>query len=308
MRSFVLFAPLAVAVIFEGLIGQASAQPPDVLRDYRFVPSHSDVHVSGGSPGYNMDLSVAGKFGLVTGYDYGTSPTAHIPTLVPYAKFVDVHAILFNPLSAAPLPLPGWDLDKTLNLSGLTGTFSDPALLHFSGVDGQGIPIKLEAALRGPLLHLTGMNYLPPTCVTCTQYVGYKVDALAVIRPYADFNLDGAIDGADFSTWRANIGMQTADSFEQGDANGDGIVDVADYVTWRRTVGPSTSPAIFADSGIGVNVVPEPSAIGLALAGTIFLAMRARGRVRHSSNRSHWRPTGTSAVVSSSHAFFDLAP
>jgi hypothetical protein len=276
MKSFILFA--LMAVVFESLVGQASAQPPDILRDYRFVTSHSDVHVSGGSPGYNMDLSIAGKFGLVTGYDYGPSPTAQIPTLVPHAQFVDVHAILFNPLSAAPLPLPGWDLDKTLNLSGLMGTFSDPSLLHFSGVDGQGIPIMLDAALRGPFLHLTGTNYLPPTCVTCTQYVGYKVDALALTRPYADFNLDGVIDGADFAIWRANIGIETDASFEQGDANGDGIVDAADYVIWRGSVGPATSLGVFADSGIGANVVPEPSTMVpmmIAVAGLYIRRARA---------------------------------
>jgi hypothetical protein len=284
MKSFIVFAPLAMLVISPALTNEASAQPPDILRDYRFVPSHSNVHVSGGSPGYNMDLSVAGKFGLVTGYDYDSSPTAGIPTLRPYAKFVDVDAILFNPLSAAPLPLPGWDLDKTLNLSGLAGTFSDPALLHFGGVDGQGIPIKLDAALRGPLLHLTGMNYLPPTCVSCTQYVGYKVDALAVIRPYADFNLDGVIDGADFTTWRANLGIDSEDSFERGDANGDGVVDAADYVTWRFTEGPSTNLGVFADSGIGIDSVPEPTIIGLALTGAILFALQAGGRFRPSSN------------------------
>ena len=118
-------------------------------------------------PGYNLDLSIAGKFGLVIGYGEEVTPTAHIPTLVPHAEFVDVHAILFNPLSAAPLPVPGWDLDKTLNLSGLNGTFSDPSLLHFTGADGQGTPIKLDASLRGPLLHLTGTNFLPPTCAGC---------------------------------------------------------------------------------------------------------------------------------------------
>lgn len=287
MKSFAVFASLAVPVIFAALPGKASAQPPDILRDYRFVPSHSDVHVSGGSPGYNMDLSIAGKFGLVTGYDYGPSPAAHIPMLTPFAKFVDVHAILFNPLSAAPLPLPGWDLDTTLNLSGLTGTFSDPALLHFSGVDGQGIPIKLDATLRGPLLHLTGTNFLPPTCATCTQYVGYKVDALALTRPYADFNLDGVIDAADFSIWRANMGADTDASFEHGDATGDGIVDAADYVIWRHSVGPATSLGVFADSGLSVNAVPEPTTIALALAGAILLVLRAAGR---SNNRPGENP------------------
>jgi len=260
MKRFFLRIPCAAAVITAVLLVSAAvADPPDILRDYRFAPLHSNVHVSGGSPGYNMDLSIAGRFGLVTGYDYEVSPTAHIPTLSPHAEFVDVRAILFNPLSAAPTPVPGWDLDKTLNLSGLKGTFNDPSLLHFSGVDGQGIPIHLDATLHGPLLHLTGMNSLPPTCFTCTQYVGYKVDALAVMRPYADFNLDGVIDSADHAIWGAHIGIQTDASFEQGDANGDGIVDAADYVIWRRTVGSGTSLAVFADSGLAANTAPEQS-------------------------------------------------
>jgi hypothetical protein len=273
-----------VAVAIALYISPTLAQPPDFLRDYRFVPSHSDVHVSGGSSHYNMDLSIAGRFGLVTGYDYEVSPTAHIPTLVPHAEFVDVRAILFNPLSAAPVPVPGWDLDKTLNLRGLAGTFSDPSVLHFSGVDGQGIPIRLDAALRGPLLHLTGMNSLPPTCVTCTQYVGYKVDALAVMRPYADFNLDGVIDNADYSIWRTNIGTQSDASFEQGDANGDGVVDASDYVVWRHTLGPATNLAVFADSGLAEGRVPEPATLGLTFAGALFLILRLGGRFRRSSN------------------------
>jgi hypothetical protein len=275
-------AAIAAAVL---LVSTALAQPPDILRDYRFVPSHSDVHVSGGSSNYDMDLSIAGRFGLVTGYDYEQSPTAHIPTLVPHAEFIDVKAILFNPLSAAPTPVPGWDLDKTLNLSGLTGTFTDPTALHFSGADGQGIPFHLDATLHGPLLHLTGMNSLPPTCFTCTQYVGYKVDALAVMRPYADFNLDGAIDSADYAIWRANAGTQTDASFEQGDANGDGVVDAADYIIWRRTEGPATSLAVFGDSGLAVSSLPEPTTFALALAGAVFVILRACGRTRRSANQ-----------------------
>jgi len=280
MKRIVLIAVVTAAVF----VRQAPADPPDILREYRFVPSHSNVHVSGGSSSYDMDLSIAGRFGLVTGYDYEPSPTAHVPTLAPHAEFVDVNAILFNPRSAAPIPVPGWDLDKTLNLTGLKGTFTDPSELHFSGADGQGIPIKLDATLRGPLLHLTGINFLPPTCFSCTQYVGYKVDALAVIRSYADFNLDGVIDNADYAVWKANVGTPVNASFEQGDANGDGVVDGADYVVWRHTLGPATSVGLFADSSLAANSVPEPTTAGLALAGALFLAVRATGRARRLSN------------------------
>jgi hypothetical protein len=280
MKRIVLIAVVTAAVF----VREAPADPPDILRDYRFVPNYSNVHISGGSPGYDMDLSIAGRFGLVTGYDYEMSPTAHVPTLVPHAEFVDVKAILFNPRSAAPIPVPGWDLDKTLNLTGLNGTFTDPTELHFSGADGQGIPIKLDATLRGPLLHLTGMNFLPPTCFTCTQYVGYKVDALAVIRPYADFNLDGSIDNADYAAWRANVGTQSDASFAQGDANGDGIVDASDYIVWRHTVGPATSLGAFAGSGFETSTLPEPATVGLAFAGSLFLMLRLGSRARRSSN------------------------
>src|SRR5437763_3340665 len=108
MRRFFLICPIAFFVgVVTAAVGTVLAQPPDILRDYGFIPSHTVVHVSGGLPGYNMDLSIAGKFGLVTGYDYEVSPTAYIPTLVPHAEFVDVHAILFNPKSAAPMPVPG---------------------------------------------------------------------------------------------------------------------------------------------------------------------------------------------------------
>src|SRR5438045_1979851 len=137
------FRSVAVAcIVLAAIAPRASADPPDILRDYRFITSHSTVHVSDGLPGYDMNLVIAGRFVVVTGYNYGVDPTAHIPTLVPHAEFVDVKAILFNPLSLAPLPVPGWDLDKTLNLTGLTGTFSsgDPSRLFFQGLDGQGAP------------------------------------------------------------------------------------------------------------------------------------------------------------------------
>src|SRR3954452_1849893 len=219
MGRFDLPGPIAfVVVVASAIANSAFAQPPDFLRDYAFIPSRTVVHVTGGSPNYNTDLTIAGKFGLVTGYDEEISPTGGVPKLVPHAEFVDVHGILYNPLIMAPLPLPGWDLDKTLNLSRLKGTFADPGVLHFNGVDGQGVPIALDATLRGPLLHLTGMNLLPPTCATCTQYIGYKVDALAFTKPYADFNLDGTIDASDFGIWRAAAGLASNASFDQGDA------------------------------------------------------------------------------------------
>src|SRR6185503_7766958 len=46
MISFRLVA--VVAIVTAALVTSAAADPPDFLRNYRFVTSHSTVHVSGG--------------------------------------------------------------------------------------------------------------------------------------------------------------------------------------------------------------------------------------------------------------------
>jgi hypothetical protein len=72
-----------------------------------------------------------------------------------------------------------------------------------------------------------------------------------------DFNQDGRVDAADYSTWHSAFGS-TSDL--AADGNLDGVVDVADYIIWRKhaqssAFSPSTSP----------RQIPEPQAIGLAV-------------------------------------------
>ena len=246
----------------------ALADPPDILRDYRFVTNKSTVEVTGGLAGIDWPLQISGRFGLVTGYDYSTDgPTAHIPSLVPFAQFTDVDAILFDPRRASPLPLPGWDLDETLDLSGLSGTFSVPGLLHFSGVEGQGQPINLEATLAGGLLHLTGAN--DPGCC---DFFSYRVDAYAYQLPYADFNADSLVDDQDFAVWKSNFGSTTNLA---ADGNGDGIVDAADYTIWRDNVGMVYGAASGA-AEIGATVPEPPTSVLLMLAAATAFIQRRR--------------------------------
>jgi hypothetical protein len=272
MTRVVLLGPLLFSTTV-GLLAaqQAAADPPDILRNYRFIPSRSTVHVSGGFAGFDMDLSARGKFGLVTGYDYGITPT-QVPTLVPHAEFVDVNAIFFNPKSLAPVPVPGWDLDDTLNLSGLNGTFRDPRVLNFRGLDGQGMPIKLQAVLRGPLIRITGEN--DPSCC---DFFHYKIDMLAHRAPYADFNLDGTINRGDLETLLGHIGM-TGAAFEDGDADADGDVDGGDFLTWQRMYGAATSMSEFADTGPTTGAVPEPSTAMLLTCVALTGICRRRAR------------------------------
>ena len=251
------------------------ADIPDILRNYRFISSRSTVEVSGGLPVFSYDLNIAGKFGLATGYNGlvtpTPSPTATPPTLSGHAEFVNVKGVLFNPRSASPLP--GLDLDTTLNLTGLKGTFKVPSDIHFTGNDGQGIPMQLEAVTRGPLLHLTGATLPVPTCASCGINM-YKIDAFATLGPYADFNLDGVVDNKDLRVLMSNIGLQTGATFEQGDTDGNGTVDGNDFLEWQRSFGAATSLTAFSDLSATGTTVPEPATITL---------IAARRIVRHSS-------------------------
>ncbi len=263
MRHVIPFARMVLIAAAWLLAADVVADPPDILRNYRFIPSRSTVHVTGGFAGFDWLLTVDGQFGLVTGYRYGSDGS--VPTIAPYAQFVDVDAILFEPRAMAPMPVPGWDLDATLNLTGLEGTFRDRGVLQFVGNEGQGWPIKLQATLDGRLLHLTGEN--DPGCC---DFFHYSVDAWAHLAPYSDFNLDGAVDQLDLDRFRNNYGL-TGASFEQGDGNGDGAVDARDFMLWQSEVGMAMGTNDYPGLSGALAAVPEPGTVLLLLLGAIVV-------------------------------------
>jgi hypothetical protein len=251
---------LLVALFFAGRFDRiATGDPPLFLTDYRFITPKSLVDVRTSSGSDEMQLNILGRFGLVRGWNEEVDPTTSLPQLVPFAQFTNVKAILFDPRRATPLPSPGWDLDKTLNLSGLNGTFTVPDDLFFLGADGQGQAFRLEAKITGPLVHLTGGSSDP-----CCHYDLYSVDAWAHQLPWADFDGNGQVDASDYATWRQNFGA-TVMAGSDGDANGDGVVDAEDYTMWRDQLGQSDGM-----SGLASGPVPEPATIRL-----LFTAMLA---------------------------------
>ncbi|MCC6494570.1 MAG: hypothetical protein IT424_16285 [Pirellulales bacterium] len=85
--------------------------------------------------------------------------------------------------------------------------------------------------------------------------------------PSADFNDDGAVDGADFLIWQRGAG--SGSSFEQGDATGNGVIDGEDLDVWRDSFG---GPA----AQVAISAVPEPTMALLALAGLLSLHVARR--------------------------------
>ena len=283
-RSFVL-ACFGLAFLFVQPATDALGQPPDFLRNYRFLPWHSTLHVTGGFAGFDIEANIFGKYGLVTGFNIG-GPI--LPSLDPFAKFVDVRAQAINPTDFGPY---SFELDATLNLSGLEGEplpIFFPAVLpninvyKFKGVDGQGAPIKVHALTIGRWMFMKGENNAP-----CCDFFNYEFRSLARQAPFADVNDDDVVDDYDLARMMSNFGAYSAadDMSSSGDTDSDGDIDGTDVLAWQRQHGERTPlddfdamlTNILATSAASVEAVPEPCSlvlVSLALAASFAIRRR----------------------------------
>lgn len=81
-----------------------------------------------------------------------------------------------------------------------------------------------------------------------------------------DFNRDGFVDAADYTTWRDTLGTTVAAIGDGADGSLNGVIDSADYDVWVSRFGTSAV--------VAANTVPEPAAILLAISllGAIWVA------------------------------------
>lgn len=107
-------------------------------------------------------------------------------------------------------------------------------------------------------------------CVLGYVYGSSESDSRAVLwQPIpepasclGDFNGDGEVDQADYTTWADHYGG--ADTpFASGSSNNDGVIDQADYTTWADNFGKYYSPT-----------VPEPATLSLLVMGSLALLRR----------------------------------
>jgi hypothetical protein len=116
-------------------------------------------------------------------------------------------------------------------------------------------------------LSLLGLDPIPGSLINAAQ-------SLRVALP-GDFNLDSAVDAADYVVWRDTLGQSGAGLAADGDASG--TIDAGDYDVWRAHFGNT------AGSGAGSGTkdsasafVPEPSASASTAMWLVFAAFWRR--------------------------------
>ncbi|HEY4235484.1 MAG TPA: PEP-CTERM sorting domain-containing protein, partial [Lacipirellulaceae bacterium] len=88
----------------------------------------------------------------------------------------------------------------------------------------------------------------------------------------ADLDGNGIVDANDLAIWRSRFGLTGL-----GDVNGDGVIDAADYTIIIDHQGAASGAGAGAGSGAAV---PEPSSLGLLVAGMLALAVCSRRQGR----------------------------
>ena len=96
------------------------------------------------------------------------------------------------------------------------------------------------------------------------------LDDLRALRTEGDANFDGAVDGADFSIARANLGRSSGVTWREGDFNFDGRVNARDMALLRRHHGESIATAA------AISALPEPAAATLLIGAGLLLLRRRR--------------------------------
>jgi hypothetical protein len=107
-----------------------------------------------------------------------------------------------------------------------------------------------------------------------------EIHTIKPVTP-GDFNLDGDVDGVDYTAWRSDYGMS---GYSDADGNRDGSIDAADYVVWRDNL-PTTSVANPAAN------VPEPTSFVHCLFALVCLLPRSLARFGAMQFHASHRPS-----------------
>jgi autotransporter-associated beta strand protein len=178
----------------------------------------------------------------------------------------------------------------------------------FAGGTWQGSGGITSAATAADSTHLTAIGVIQDSvdqtnngASLYTTFNGlnvYSNDVLAEVTYYGDANLDGEVDGSDYSRIDAaflnnqNSSSPAMTGWFNGDFNYDGVINGSDYTLIDNAfnsqgadlgggVNPDAEITAQISSSAGTSAVPEPAALGL-LGAAVLGALRRRPRARRS--------------------------
>jgi hypothetical protein len=181
--------------------------------------------------------------------------------------------------------------DMILHNGSASSVFSEIADPYNSGI--------ISSVARADTTHLTALGFMqnsddgtPSGNAIYSHFDGVQVyasDVLVKYTYYGDTNLDGKVDGSDYSRidnafLQDNYNYGTLSGWQNGDFNYDGVIDGSDYTLIDNafnTQGALISSIIAtptAELSSAIAPVPEPAAMTLAVVAVLGLLAR-RGRV-----------------------------
>jgi hypothetical protein len=273
MKRFILLC-LMVVPAGCGLITQSihAQDPAEFLDHYRLLPRLSTLHQTGGIAGVDHRYRLIGKYD----FRHGSGWTAK-------ASFENAE-VWGSIISDLPTPAVVIDVDEILNLEGLRGEALPVGapfdVYQFKGLTADGSSINLFASVIGPWMYLRGATEPP---AGSADYFTYHLRALARSRPFADFNGDGTVDGADYVMLR----NANAAGGGVGIGGSNDITAGAGFAELREQFGETVPDLAAMDSMMSAAIgssfttaaVPEPTAMSLAILGGVMLAGRRRRRL-----------------------------
>ena len=237
----------------------------EILDHYRILPRHSTLQQTGGIAGFDLKYRLIGKYDLLHGVGWNSR-----------AKFENAE-IWGSQISDHPVPAIVIDVDEILNLERLHGEALPVGapfdVYQFKGNTSDGSSVNLLGAVIGPWMYLRGGTQPPEGSA---DYFTYRIHALARSKPFADFNGDGRVDGADYVLHRKAADAGNAAAL-------DDVTAGAGFAEWRQQFGETvpdlTAMDMMLSAAMGSSAaVPEPASWALVFFSSVMLANRGRRR------------------------------
>jgi hypothetical protein len=275
-----------------GTVQQITTHTPDSSFATRVSSKQNFVGVTDGtastaSSPINDDGLFTAYTNMTTGAITGTgsiqiggSGTTADLQIAPNSGTSEVTGLTINPNSTLDLT------NNRLIIDGGTNPWTEKWLLSClaSGCDGglwNGPGIDSSVAAANP--EEEGVGFADANDAYVKGLTKGQVE-IAYTRE-GDINMDGVVNGTDFAILATNYSKSTTLGWEAGDFNYDGKVNAADFLLLAYNLNDTTAnpdwaavASFAAANGIALNGtdVPEPSALGLLLIGSVAVFVRPR--------------------------------